>query len=148
MVANGTPFDKVTSEPTSLPKPIASLGRPTWIATAPTWPEQSVVYRLNRDYNYLHISELTQHGILSCTKDLRLTLMYSEPEIGIKLGFGGLICHGLGMLGLTTRAMLEKIADNDPKALGSICAQFVNPLTPGGKLISLLPISPSLVSLY
>lgn len=60
------------------------------------------------------------------------------PSVGEKLGFGGLICHGLGMFGLTARAMLEKIADNDPKALGSICSQFVNPLTPGGKFLIII----------
>lgn len=31
------------------------MGRPTWTTTGPTWETQSAVYRLNGDYNPLHI---------------------------------------------------------------------------------------------
>ncbi|KAF8323997.1 hypothetical protein DL93DRAFT_2176253, partial [Clavulina sp. PMI_390] len=92
--------------------PIASLGKPSWTCVGPTWPEQSVLYRLNGDYNPLHI----------------------DPKRGEALNFGGLICHGLGMYGITARAILEKMSSNDPSNLKSITAQFIGPITPGDDL--------------
>ena len=56
-VANGIPFDKVTYRRTELPsgKMIESLGEPTYVAKAEGWRMQHALYRLNGDYNPLHI---------------------------------------------------------------------------------------------
>ena len=56
-VANGIPFDKVTYRRTELPsgKMIESLGEPMYVAKAEGWHMQHALYRLNGDYNPLHI---------------------------------------------------------------------------------------------
>jgi len=120
-VANGAPFDKTIAEGFAPGAPISSLGRPTWTAKGPTWPEQSVLYRLNGDYNPLHI----------------------DPSVGKQLGYGGLICHGLGMYSITARALLEKLSESDPSALQAISALFIGPLVPGDTLdISIWDLGP------
>lgn len=70
----------------------------------------------------------------------------TDPEIGKKLGYGGLITHGLGMYSITTKAILTKLAGSDPNGLKAIQASFTGPLTPGGKslLHLLVLIAPNL----
>jgi hypothetical protein len=73
----------------------------------------------------------------------------SDPAVGLKLNYGGLICHGLGMYSITARAILERLSENDPSALRAISAQFIEPITPGGELICLskLPRRSQMISL-
>jgi len=54
-VANGVAFDETIAEGFPLSAPISSLGPPTWTTKGPTWPERSVLYRLN---DPLHIGKL------------------------------------------------------------------------------------------
>ncbi|KAF8323996.1 hypothetical protein DL93DRAFT_2049329 [Clavulina sp. PMI_390] len=110
--ANGKVFDETKSIGFPPMAPISSLGKPSWTCVGPTWPEQSVLYRLNGDYNPLHI----------------------DPKVGAALGYGGLICHGLGMYSITARAILEKMSSNDPANLKSMTALFSGPITPGDDL--------------
>jgi len=120
-VANGVPFDETIAEGFPVNAPISSLGPPKWTTKGPTWPEQSVLYRLNGDYNPLHI----------------------DPAVGEQLGYGGLICHGLGMYSITARALLEKLSESDPSALKAISALFIGPLVPGDTLnISIWDVGP------
>lgn len=119
--ANGVPYDNTMSAGFPAGLPINTLGRPTWTAKGPTWPTQSVLYRLNGDYNPLHI----------------------DPKVGKALGYGGLICHGLGMYAITARALVERLGGNDPDSLKAITALFSGPITPGDTLkISIWDLGP------
>jgi peroxisomal enoyl-CoA hydratase 2 len=131
--------------------PISSLGRPQWTTKGPTLPEQSVLYRLNGDYNPLHIrtsaplrpssfaklmtDDLFPYDKLTADSFFTPFRLCSSavPQVGIDLGYGGLICHGLGMYSITARALLEKLSESDPSALQAIYALFSGPITPGGQ---------------
>lgn len=130
MKANGVPFEEVTARAITPPQPVATLGRPKWITTAPTWPEQSCLFRLNGDYNPLHIGAQVGLSLVFAT-NFNIDCIASEPGVGAPV-YPVVICHGAGMFGLAARAILEKIAGSDPSALKAVNANFVNPLIPGG----------------
>jgi acyl dehydratase len=115
-VANGVPFDKTIS--TGIQRSIADPGShhpplPQWTVTEPTIKTQSDFYRLNGDYNPLHI----------------------DPAIGKELGYGGLIMHGLLVYAIAVRAILTNFANNDTTALKSVFANFSGPVTPGDSVV-------------
>lgn len=91
-----------------------------------------MLYRLNGDYNPLHIgSFLDEIPPLLFLADF---LLYPDPAVGKKLGYGGLILHGLGMYSITARAILEKLSGGNPANLKAMTALFSGPITPGGSL--------------
>jgi len=113
-VANGVPFDKVTYARVEIPsnKPIESLGEPTCVAKAEGWRMQHALYRLNGDYNPLHI----------------------HPSVGKQFGFPGVVSHGLATYSMSARAILAKMCNNNPSALKSIFAHVSGLLIPGDSL--------------
>lgn len=70
--------------------------------------------RLNGDYNPLHI----------------------DPEPGKKMGFGGVIIHGLFSWNMAAHGILKNLGGNDPKNLKEFQARFASPVIPGDKLIT------------
>lgn len=109
---NGVPFDAVDYKTFHKMPPIATLGRPTWTMKGSTWETQTALFRLNGDYNPLHI----------------------EPRIGAQTIYKGVILHGLGMWGITARALVEKLSGNDPSKLHALTALFIGPIIPGDTL--------------
>ncbi|KAG8933346.1 hypothetical protein FRC02_012099 [Tulasnella sp. 418] len=93
-------------------KPIPKDRKPDHVVTEHISDEQALVYRLSGDYNPLHI----------------------DPEIGSRLGFGGVILHGLASLGFAARAVLSNVGNNDPSALKAIGVRFTSPVKPGDNL--------------
>ncbi|KAL1958220.1 hypothetical protein VTO42DRAFT_4728 [Malbranchea cinnamomea] len=71
-----------------------------------------ILYRLNGDYNPLHI----------------------DPEPGKKMGFGGVIIHGLFSWNMAAHAILKTLGGSDPKNLREFQARFASPVIPGDKL--------------
>ncbi|EEP82463.1 conserved hypothetical protein [Uncinocarpus reesii 1704] len=71
-----------------------------------------LLYRLNGDYNPLH----------------------ADPEPGKKMGFGGVIIHGLFSWNMTAHAILQKLGGSDPQNLREFQARFASPVRPGDKL--------------
>jgi peroxisomal enoyl-CoA hydratase 2 len=67
---------------------------------------------LSGDYNPLHI----------------------DPTIGERLGFGGIILHGLSTFGFAARAIIKSVGANDPKSLKFFGVRFTSPVKPGDKL--------------
>ena len=59
----------------------------------------------------------------------------ADPDLGIELGFGGVIMHGAAMYSMVARAILVKMSNNDPSALKSVFAHFAGALIPGGKCL-------------
>jgi hypothetical protein len=58
-VANGVPFDKVTSTGIKPSRGIETLGSPRYRIKSETWKQQSDLFRLSGDYNQLHIGRST-----------------------------------------------------------------------------------------
>ncbi|RGP78823.1 hypothetical protein FLONG3_3021 [Fusarium longipes] len=79
-----------------------------------TTTETAVLYRLNGDYNPLHV----------------------DPEPGKKMGFGGTIIHGLYSWNSTAHSLLKKLGGGDPANIKEYQARFASPVRPGDKLIT------------
>jgi len=79
-----------------------------------TSPETSLLYRLNGDYNPLH----------------------AHPEPGKKMGFGGIIIHGLWTWNWAAHGLLEHLGGSNPANLKEYQARFASPVRPGDKLVA------------
>ena len=71
-----------------------------------------MLYRLNGDYNPLH----------------------AVPEVGVKMGLGGVIVHGLYTYSSTCHGLLRKMCNGTASRLKVYQARFVSPVRPGDKL--------------
>jgi peroxisomal enoyl-CoA hydratase 2 len=74
----------------------------------------ALLYRLNGDYNPLH----------------------ATPEPGQKMGFGGVIIHGLYSWNATCHGLLKSLGGSDPANLKEYQARFASPVKPGDKLVT------------
>jgi acyl dehydratase len=74
----------------------------------------TILCSLNGDYNPLH----------------------ATPEPGQKMGFGGVIIHGLYSWNATAHAVLEALGASDPANFREFQARFASPVRPGDKLIT------------
>jgi peroxisomal enoyl-CoA hydratase 2 len=91
------------------------------VAKFQTSPGQSILYRLNGDYNPLHI----------------------DPTVGPKMGFkgthsffleltSGTILHGLCTYNIAAVQVLRAYGNSDPVNFKSFEARFSAPVIPGG----------------
>ncbi|KAI0409431.1 Thioesterase/thiol ester dehydrase-isomerase [Xylaria palmicola] len=78
-----------------------------------TTEKTPLLYRLNGDYNPLHI----------------------HPEPGKKMGFGGVIIHGLYSWNWAAHGLLQKLGGSDPANMKEFQARFASPVRPGDKLV-------------
>ncbi|KAL1986227.1 hypothetical protein VTN96DRAFT_6742 [Rasamsonia emersonii] len=85
---------------------------PDVVFSVQTGPETAHLYRLNGDYNPLH----------------------ATPEPGQKMGFGGIIIHGLFSWNSTAHGLLKELGGSDPQNLREFQARFSAPVRPGDKL--------------
>ena len=76
-------------------------------------PNQALIYRLSGDRNPLH----------------------SDPTFARKAGFEQPILHGLCTYGVTGRALLKGLCDDDPDRFGGISGRFASPVLPGDELV-------------
>lgn len=74
----------------------------------------ALLYRLNGDYNPLH----------------------ATPEPGKKMGFGGVILHGLYSWNSTCHELLKAFGGSDPANIKEYQARFASPVKPGDKLVT------------
>lgn len=74
----------------------------------------ALLYRLNGDYNPLH----------------------ATPEPGKKMGFGGVILHGLYSWNSTCHELLRALGGSDPANIKEYQARFASPVKPGDKLVT------------
>ncbi|KAI1330294.1 Thioesterase/thiol ester dehydrase-isomerase [Xylariaceae sp. FL0255] len=73
-----------------------------------------ILYRLNGDYNPLHI----------------------DPQPGKKMGFGGVIIHGLYSWNWAAHGLLQKLGGSNPANIKEYQARFASPVKPGDKLVA------------
>ncbi|GBF60317.1 enoyl-CoA hydratase [Trichophyton mentagrophytes] len=91
----------------------AMLYRQAFILSSPAGSASNMdTFRLNGDYNPLH----------------------ADPAPGKKMGFGGVIIHGLFSWNMAAHAVLAKLGGSDPKNMKEFQARFASPVRPGDKL--------------
>jgi acyl dehydratase len=78
-----------------------------------TQANQALIYRLSGDRNPLH----------------------SDPAFARKAGFEEPILHGLCTYGVTGRALLNPLCDDDPGRFGGMSGRFASPVLPGDELV-------------
>lgn len=96
------------SGPVKAPHPEAE-GTPDLVLDLPTRPEQAAYYRLNGDFNPLHI----------------------DPEVATKAGFPRPILHGLCTFGVVCHALMQGLCDYDTARFGTMDLRFSSPVYPG-----------------
>ncbi len=74
---------------------------------------QALIYRLSGDRNPLH----------------------SDPVFARKAGFEQPILHGLCTYGVTGRALLKAVCEDDPDRFGGMSGRFASPAFPGDELL-------------
>jgi peroxisomal enoyl-CoA hydratase 2 len=85
---------------------------PDTVRILQTTLETAHLYRLNGDYNPLHAS----------------------PEAGKRLGYGGIIIHGLFSWNVAAQVVLQHYGRSNGKALRDFEARFTSPVCPGDTL--------------
>jgi len=88
--------------------------KPDAVFETTTNAETALLYRLNGDYNPLH----------------------ATPEPGKKMGFGGVIIHGLYSFNWACHGLLKSLGDSDPANIKEYQARFASPVRPGDKLVA------------
>ncbi|KAF7588296.1 hypothetical protein BBP40_005921 [Aspergillus hancockii] len=86
--------------------------KPDAVHVVQTSTETALLYRLNGDYNPLH----------------------ATPEPGQKMGFGGVIIHGLFSWNSAAHGILKELGGSDPDNFKEFQARFASPVLPGDKL--------------
>ena len=94
--------------PVKPPHPEAE-GTPDLVLDLPTRSEQAAYYRLNGDFNPLHI----------------------DPEVATKAGFPRPILHGLCTFGVVCHALMKGLCDYDTARFGTMDLRFSSPVYPG-----------------
>jgi peroxisomal enoyl-CoA hydratase 2 len=79
-----------------------------------TTAQTPLLYRLNGDYNPLH----------------------ATPEPGKKMGFGGVIIHGLYSFNSACHGLLQNFGGSDPANIKEYQARFASPVRPGDKIVT------------
>jgi acyl dehydratase len=82
---------------------------PDRVVDFPTMPRQALIYRLNGDYNPVHI----------------------DPEVAAKAGFAKPILHGLCTFGIACFGLVQHLCAGDPARLAEIFVRFSRPVYPG-----------------
>lgn len=88
--------------------------KPDVVYENPTTAETAILYRLNGDYNPLHI----------------------DPKPGKAMGFGGVIIHGLYSWNATAHALVKMLGGGDPASIKEYAARFASPVKPGDTLVT------------
>lgn len=60
--------------------------------------------------------------------------LHATPEPGTKMGFGGIIIHGLFSWNSAAHGILRELGGSDPANLKEFQARFASPVRPGDKL--------------
>ncbi|CAK1360071.1 Peroxisomal multifunctional enzyme type 2 [Cercospora beticola] len=94
--------------------PVPKDKSPDAVFENPTNEETAALYRLNGDYNPLHI----------------------DPTPGKKMGFGGVIIHGLYSWNVSAHALVKLIGGGDPNSIKEYGARFASPVKPGDTTVT------------
>jgi acyl dehydratase len=95
------------------PPPLATPDRaPDAVCDCPTRPEAALWYRLNGDFNPVHV----------------------DPQVAARAGFKQPILHGLCSWGMAGAALLRTLANRQVERFSAMGARFSSPVFPGETL--------------
>lgn len=97
------------SDPSPDPLPKVPEREPDHRCSMATLPHAALIYRLNGDYNPLHV----------------------DPEVAQAAGYPRPILHGLCTYGVAAHAVLRTVCDYDPARLSRFDVRFSAPVYPG-----------------
>lgn len=97
------------SDPIPSPRPTMPTTSPDIVCDIPTRPESAALYRLNGDYNPLHM----------------------DPAVARAAGFERPILQGLATYGIATHAVLKTLCNYQTTKVSGISAKFSSPVFPG-----------------
>jgi acyl dehydratase len=97
-------WGKPVAVPAALPE-----RAPDRVVDLPTLPRQALIYRLNGDYNPVHI----------------------DPEVAARAGFAKPILHGLCTFGIACFSLVQQLCAGDAQRLSEIFVRFSRPVYPG-----------------
>ena len=100
--------------PANVNYPVPKDRKPDAVFSHQTTVETPLLYRLNGDYNPLH----------------------ATPEPGKKMGFGGVIIHGLYSWNWAAHGLLQHLGGSNPANLKEYQARFASPVRPNDKLVT------------
>ena len=100
-------FGESIASPLPMPK-----RDPDRVAFLSTQPNAALIYRLNGDWNPLHI----------------------DVAVAQSAGFSRPILHGLCTMGMACRAVVDQYCDSDPTRLRTLFTRFSAPVYPGDTL--------------
>ncbi|MEW5307663.1 MAG: hypothetical protein WDW36_010041 [Sanguina aurantia] len=86
--------------------------RPDAARTYQTYKDQAALYRLNGDYNPLHI----------------------DPRVSAAVGYSSPILHGMCTMGIAVRLVTEAMAGGNPRSVKSVKVRFSKHVFPGDQL--------------
>jgi acyl dehydratase len=95
-------------EALAAPSPLPER-EPDVLIEQPTSVSQALIYRLNGDYNPVHI----------------------DPAVAGKAGFAAPILHGLCTYGIACYALVQHLCKGDPSRLKELAVRFSRPVFPG-----------------
>ena len=95
-------------QPAAVPSALPERA-PDRVIDVPTMPRQGLIYRLNGDYNPVHI----------------------DPQVAAKAGFAKPILHGLCTFGIACFGLVQQVCAGDPARLAEIFVRFSRPVYPG-----------------
>jgi acyl dehydratase len=97
-------WGQIVEAPSPLPE-----RRPDVLIEQPTSVSQALIYRLNGDYNPVHI----------------------DPAVAGRAGFPAPILHGLCTYGIACYALVQHLCKGDPGRLRELSVRFSRPVFPG-----------------
>lgn len=78
--------------------------------------------------------KLTQRLILISSLNGDYNPLHATPEPGQKMGFGGIIIHGLFSWNSACHGILRELGGSNPDNIKEFQARFASPVRPGDKL--------------
>ena len=98
-----------TSDPKPATLPQIPAREPDFEVELNSLPQAALIYRLNGDYNPLHV----------------------DPQVAQRAGFDRPILHGLCSYGMAAHAVLRACCDYDASRITSVAMRFTAPVFPG-----------------
>ena len=94
--------------------------------------EAALLYRFDDRsvYRGIHVN------VLSCRLNGDYNPLHADPEPGKKMGFGGVIMHGLFTWNSTAHALLQSLGGSDPANIKQYQARFASPVKPGQEIVT------------
>lgn len=112
---DGAPTSTHRPEGSSKPPPDSAPTEPTLVASVEIPPDIT-------------------HRYANASNDR--TALHLDDDEARRLGFPGIIVHGMCLLSIAVRDVVSRLAGNDPRRIAELSVRFARPVQPGARLLS------------